>query len=152
VTHLELACHSAFAGEIASMAGCPSAPTARHYALYLGDVTRPADAPKALTPGPERVTWGGFTRDERAVLFQRDVGADENFHLYRVDLRGAGILDLTPGDGIRFDEPTLPRGRADVLVTTRRTTASPRSTVVVVPVAGGALRRYEDLPLPSSPT
>src|SRR5688500_8069337 len=81
--------------------------------LYLGEVAHPAAPARALVSGEERVGSATFTRDGQAVLFRRDTGADENFHIYRVGLDGEGLVDLTPGEEWWRDHPLLPRDRPD---------------------------------------
>ncbi len=41
--------------------------------------------------------WGF---DSRHILYPQDVGGDENWHIYSVDVHGGQALDLTPFDGV----------------------------------------------------
>jgi dipeptidyl aminopeptidase/acylaminoacyl peptidase len=112
--------------------------------LYLGDVKSPSAPPRRLTEG-ERVQTAALSRDEKWILFTRDRGADENSHIYRVALDGNGLVDLTPGEGIRNDPPVLPLRHPELMIYGRRTVRSPASTIVVQPVSGGEGRAvYED--------
>jgi dipeptidyl aminopeptidase/acylaminoacyl peptidase len=117
--------------------------------LYLGEAARPSTPPKPITRGPERVQGAVITRDERFVLFTRDRGADENAHVYRVGLDGEGLVDLTPGEGVRHDLPVLPLRRPELMFYGRRTVKSPRSTLLVQPVAGGEARVVYEDPAPA---
>ncbi|MGE0786417.1 MAG: prolyl oligopeptidase family serine peptidase [Sandaracinaceae bacterium] len=106
--------------------------SSRHEAqLYLGEVAHPEAEPRALVTGEERVGSAAFTRDGRAVLFRRDAGANENFHIYRIGLDGEGLVDLTPGEERWRDHPLLPRERADTMVYSQRRTDDYASSVVV---------------------
>src|SRR5687767_12822946 len=44
----------------------------------------------------ERFYWRG---DGRHVLYLRDTGGDENFHLYQADVETGKTVDLTPFEG-----------------------------------------------------
>src|SRR5262249_985374 len=65
--------------------------------IYLGEVDRPAAAPRAITHGPERAIWARFTIDGKAILFLRDEKGNEQHHIWRVNADGTGAKDLTPG-------------------------------------------------------
>ena len=117
--------------------------------LYLGEVASPSVAPRRLTDGPERVQTAALSRDGRFLLFTRDRGADENSHVYRLALDGGGLVDLTPGEGVRNDPPVLPLRRPDLMVLGRRSVKSAESTLVVQPVAGGEGRIFHRDPAPA---
>jgi dipeptidyl aminopeptidase/acylaminoacyl peptidase len=113
--------------------------------IFLGDVAHPFDAPRALTTGPERSIWAALTWDGKYVLYNRDQGADENWHLWRVALDGTGATDLTPGDKKHRDEPVLPRGKPGMMIYTQHVATSPASQLVIQPIAGGEGKTvYED--------
>jgi dipeptidyl aminopeptidase/acylaminoacyl peptidase len=42
-----------------------------------------------------------WSRDNKHLLYMQDVGGNENFHLYSVDLASKDIKDLTPQEGVR---------------------------------------------------
>jgi len=42
-----------------------------------------------------------WAEDSRSLLYQQDSDGDEDFHVYRVDLEGKSVRDLTPFQGIR---------------------------------------------------
>ena len=112
--------------------------------LYLGQVASPSDPPRRLTDG-ERVQAATLSRDGKWILFNRDRGADENSHIYRIAVDGSGLVDLTPGEGVRNDPPVLPLRRPEIMIHGRRTVRSAASTIVVQPVSGGEGRVvYED--------
>jgi dipeptidyl aminopeptidase/acylaminoacyl peptidase len=119
--------------------------------LYLGEVARPADPPRALTSGAERAMWGSFTRDEKHVLFTRDEGSDENWRIYRIDLDGSSPPTcLTPGAKLHRDEPLLPRRAPDTMVYTQHETHSPASHLVVQSVSAGDPQVVYDDPAPAN--
>lgn len=105
--------------------------------IYLGEVGKPGDPPRALTSGPERAMWASFTRDGKAVLFTRDDKSDENWRIWRVGLDGAGLTCLTPGPVMHRDEPMLPRGKPDLMVYTTHVSRSPATQLVVQSIGRG---------------
>jgi dipeptidyl aminopeptidase/acylaminoacyl peptidase len=44
-----------------------------------------------------------WAEDSRSLLYQQDSDGDENFHVYRVDLDGKSVRDLTPFQGVRAE-------------------------------------------------
>src|SRR5258705_4443828 len=58
-----------------------------------GDATR-------VTSDPARDIAGYFWKGDR-ILFAKDFGGDENFHIVSVDLKGGDLKDLTPGEKVR---------------------------------------------------
>jgi dipeptidyl aminopeptidase/acylaminoacyl peptidase len=118
--------------------------------LYIGDSTRVSDVPTKIASGPERAFSPRFTRDDRFVLFRRDKGADEDFHVYRSSLDGKETLDLTPTETLNGgDDVMLPRQRADVMVYTAHETSSPRTKLLVQSIEGGAPRTVYVEPTPA---
>jgi dipeptidyl aminopeptidase/acylaminoacyl peptidase len=117
--------------------------------IYLGDASKPADPPRALTTGPERAIWAALTHDEKYVLFTRDEGADENWRIYRVGLDGSGLTNLTPGPKLHRDEPVLPRGKPDAILYTTHVTTSPASQLVVQAISGGDPKTVYEDPAPA---
>jgi dipeptidyl aminopeptidase/acylaminoacyl peptidase len=111
--------------------------------LYRADVADPDGPVTRLVAGPERVASAVFTRDGSAVIFRRDTGADNNFHILRARFDGGGgvePVDLTPGEPMWRDSPLLPRARPDLMVYGARTTTDLRSMIVVQPLSGGEPR------------
>src|SRR5262249_32486757 len=50
--------------------------------IFLGEVAKPGEPPRAITKGPERAIFATFTRDEKHILYTRDEGADEAWRFY----------------------------------------------------------------------
>jgi len=76
--------------------------------IYLGDVAHPEGAPRAVTTGPERSIWAGFTPDGASILFLRDTRGDENHAIWRVNVDGTNLQNLTPGQTLHRGEPVIP--------------------------------------------
>ncbi len=60
-----------------------------------------ARAVTADTTRPVRVYYWAF--DNQHLLYQQDVGGNENFHLFRVSLADGKTTDLTPGEKVRAE-------------------------------------------------
>ncbi|MFN0250594.1 MAG: prolyl oligopeptidase family serine peptidase [Kofleriaceae bacterium] len=97
--------------------------------LYLGDPAKPADAPTRVLTTTERVGSFQVLNDGKSLLFLSDVGADENWSIYRVGLDGQGLADLTPGDRINRDAPIVPDKKQDAMFFSARKMSEPKSTL-----------------------
>ncbi len=117
--------------------------------IFVGEVDRPGEAPRAITHGPERAIWASFTRDDRYVIFTRDEGADENWRIWRAAPDGSSPTLLTPGAKLHRDEPLLPRRKPDLMVYTAHVATSPASQLVVQSIAGGEPRKVYEDPAPA---
>lgn len=113
--------------------------------LYLADVAHP-DAPATkIVAGPERVASAVFTRDGASVIFRKDTGADEVFHIYRADLDGSHVVDLAPPEPLWRDSPLLPRARPELIVYGARDSRDYKSMIIVQDISGGPARvAYRD--------
>lgn len=60
-----------------------------------------AGAAFRLTSETERSVGGFMWADNERILFVKDDGGDENFHLYGVNLDGSDLRCYTPFDGVR---------------------------------------------------
>ena len=74
------------------------------YKNRLNVFVRPIDNddPKRLTSVEERDIGGFFWKGSDRIIFLRDKGGNENFHLYSVERSGGEVKELTP-----FDEVTV---------------------------------------------
>jgi dipeptidyl aminopeptidase/acylaminoacyl peptidase len=86
--------------------------------------SQPVGEPRRLTAETARdisiYSWKGSDR----ILYVKDFGGDENFHLVSVDVKTGKVTDLTPGDKVRaelLDE--LPDDPHHILVTHNRRNA-----------------------------
>jgi len=78
---------------------------------------KPTGEPRRLTAETERDISGFFWKGAHTVLYQKDFGGDENFHVLAVDARTGAITDLTPFDGVRAHiEDDLPDAPDHVLI------------------------------------
>ncbi len=81
----------------------------------------PVGEPRRLTAETARdianYSWKGSDR----ILYTKDFGGDENFHVVSVDLKTARVTDLTPGDKVRAELlDDLPDDANHILVTHNR--------------------------------
>lgn len=60
------------------------------------DITR-------ITSATERDIAGYFWANNNRIVYIKDKGGDENFHLYGVNIDGTNDKDLTPFDGVRVE-------------------------------------------------
>ena len=65
------------------------------------DGSQPRGEPRQLTQETARDVDGYFFKGNRTVLFTKDFGGDENFHVVAVDTVTAKVTDLTPFAGVR---------------------------------------------------
>jgi len=63
--------------------------------------SEPVGQARRVTGETERDISGFFWKGDHSVLFQKDFGGDENFHVVAVDTRTGKVTDLTPFDGVR---------------------------------------------------
>ena len=70
--------------------------------VWVGDIGAPEDTFKPVTNDTDRGVraffWGG---DNARILYVQDVGGDENWRLYDVELDSGTIRDLTPFEGVQ---------------------------------------------------
>ena len=57
-----------------------------------------------------------WAHDSRHVLYQQDVGGNENFHIYSVDLTNGTEQDLTPHEGVRAQGVQLDKDHPDEML------------------------------------
>jgi dipeptidyl aminopeptidase/acylaminoacyl peptidase len=115
--------------------------------IYLGDPKDPAAPPRAVTPGPERAIWAGFTADGKSILFLRDQNGDENHAIWRVGLDGSGPVNLTADETMHRDEPLLPRRRPGTIFYSATVTTEPGSRLYQLELSGEPPRRIYSQPL-----
>jgi dipeptidyl aminopeptidase/acylaminoacyl peptidase len=116
--------------------------------IYLGEVDRPAEPPKAITAGPERAIWASFTRDGKAILFLRDTRGDEFHAIWRVNADGTGLTNLTPGEKLHRDEPLLPRDKPQAMLYSASRTTDTTRTLFAQDIGGGEAKVVYSQPKP----
>ncbi len=57
--------------------------------------------PRQLTQESARDIGGYFWKGDDTLLYVKDFGGDENFHVVAVDVKSGKVTDLTPGDKLR---------------------------------------------------
>ncbi|SAI55197.1 peptidase [Bordetella ansorpii] len=78
---------------------------------------KPTGEPRRLTAETERDISNFFWKGSDIVLFQKDFGGDENFHVLAVNAKSGAITDLTPFEGARAHiEDDLPDDPDHVLI------------------------------------
>nr|WP_204524201.1 S9 family peptidase [Corticimicrobacter populi] len=63
--------------------------------------SRPVGEPRLLTAESARDISSYAWKGDDTILFQKDFGGDENFHVVAVDVPTGKITDLTPFEGVR---------------------------------------------------
>ena len=116
--------------------------------IYLGDPRDPAAPPRAVTTGPERSIWAGFTADGKSILFLRDQKGDENHAIWRAGLDGSGQVNLTADETMRRGEPLLPRRRPGTIFYAATVATESGTYLYQLELSGGLPRRIYSQPLP----
>src|SRR5687767_11320384 len=63
--------------------------------VWVGTVGGDDFAP-VTSEAARQVPWFKWAHDGRHLLYVRDTGGDENFHMFKVDLQTGESVDLTP--------------------------------------------------------
>jgi dienelactone hydrolase len=82
---------------------------------------KPTGAARQLTHETARDISIYYWKGNDTILYVKDFGGDENFHVVAVDVRSGAIRDLTPGDKLRANiEDDLPDDAGHVLISHNR--------------------------------
>jgi dipeptidyl aminopeptidase/acylaminoacyl peptidase len=75
------------------------------YKKRLNVFVQPINTTKAvrITNVTDRDLGGYFWKSGSRIVYLKDNGGDENFHLYAVNVDGSNLKDLTPFDGVKAD-------------------------------------------------
>ncbi|MBS0319268.1 MAG: S9 family peptidase [Proteobacteria bacterium] len=85
---------------------------------------RPHGEARQLTHETARDIANYFWKGSDTILYQKDFGGDENYHVVAVDVKTGNVRDLTPGDKLRASvEDDLPDDPAHVLISHNRRNA-----------------------------
>jgi dipeptidyl aminopeptidase/acylaminoacyl peptidase len=76
--------------------------------LYVADAGSPESPARRLMESKERVALDITTPDGESVLFRMDKGADEKWSIWRVNVDGTGLMELTPGERLQRDAAHVP--------------------------------------------
>jgi dipeptidyl aminopeptidase/acylaminoacyl peptidase len=93
----------------------PSADGVLNVWIQTADWSQP---PRQVTDDRVRgIRFHTWSEDSQHVLYLQDLGGDENWHLYAVDLEGGEARDLTPFEGVRAQNLiTDPEHPGEVLI------------------------------------
>ncbi len=76
-----------------------------------------SDEATRITSVTDRDIWSYFWKGPNRILFSRDFGGDENYHIFGVDPDGGNLTDLTPFEGVRANiVDDMPDHDTDILV------------------------------------
>jgi dipeptidyl aminopeptidase/acylaminoacyl peptidase len=108
--------------------------------IYEADPARPSADARAVTTGPERAIWAGYTRDGKSLLFLRDQKGDENHAIWRVPIGGGEPVNLTAGEVMHRDEPLLPRRQPGSILYSAARSREPSSHLYRLTLGSGEPR------------
>jgi dipeptidyl aminopeptidase/acylaminoacyl peptidase len=108
---------------------------------YVADAAKADSSATRLFTSSERVTGARVTRDGRAVVFRSDKGADENWSVYRVDLDGKNLTELTPGETLNRDDIFLPPRVPTIMYFSARKKEEGATSIYALPLAGGETKK-----------
>jgi dipeptidyl aminopeptidase/acylaminoacyl peptidase len=81
----------------------------------------PAAEPRKLTSETARDISNYYWKGSDTILYEKDFGGDENFHVVAVDVKSGRIADLTPYDKVRASiQDDLPEDADHILVAHNR--------------------------------
>jgi dipeptidyl aminopeptidase/acylaminoacyl peptidase len=83
--------------------------------------SRPVGEPRRLTSETARDIGTYYWKGDDTILYEKDFGGDENYHVVAVDVKTGRITDLTPGDKVRATiQDDLPEDPGHILVSHNR--------------------------------
>jgi dipeptidyl aminopeptidase/acylaminoacyl peptidase len=83
--------------------------------------SKPVGEPRRLTSETARDISIYYWKGSDTILYSKDFGGDENFHVVAVDVKSGRITDLTPGDKLRAGiQDDLPDDDNHILVSHNR--------------------------------
>jgi dipeptidyl aminopeptidase/acylaminoacyl peptidase len=91
--------------------------------LYVSDLGTPNAPTTRLVAMTERAFSAVALPDGKSMLFGSDRGADENFSIFRVDLDGKNLVELTPQNKLHRDQPFVADGKPDTVFYSARAAA-----------------------------
>ena len=112
--------------------------------LYVGDTAKPKAAPRKLPTPAEAV--GSFTLlpDGKTVLFTSDTGSDRNYHIFRVNIDGTNLADLTPNEKLHRDLPIAARRKPGLFAYSAHAMSDEKARIFVQNVGGEPREVYSD--------
>jgi dipeptidyl aminopeptidase/acylaminoacyl peptidase len=112
--------------------------------IYVAD-GRPDAPARRLLNTTERIADVVPLPDGKTLLFRSDHGADENWSIFRVDLDGKHLTELTPGEKLNRDPLHVPEDAPTTVYYTARPMATQASTLWALALDGKQPRKvYSD--------
>jgi dipeptidyl aminopeptidase/acylaminoacyl peptidase len=106
--------------------------------LYVGEVAKPDAPPLRLVTSAERIVGPALTPDGKSVIFRSDKGANERWSIFRVDLDGKNLVELTPGEELQRDWTSVPdKATPAVVVYSARAVSEAKSSLFVQEITPG---------------
>jgi dipeptidyl aminopeptidase/acylaminoacyl peptidase len=106
--------------------------------LYVADAAKPDAPAMRLVSTKERIIEPVTTKDGKSVVFLSDKGADENWDIFRVDLDGKNLVQLTSGEPLNRDGASLADGKPDTMFFSARKMSESSSSIYAQPLQPGA--------------
>jgi dipeptidyl aminopeptidase/acylaminoacyl peptidase len=101
--------------------GEPNGPRRRNVFVQKLEGSAPVGEARRLTSETARDIASYFFKGNDRILYAKDFGGDENFHVVSVDIATGRITDLTPGEKVRADiVDDLPEDADHILVSHNR--------------------------------
>lgn len=82
--------------------------------VYVKEIAT-GEVKRAIEEREELIRGYGWVNDERLV-FVKDKGGDENYHIYAADIDGRHTKDLTPFDGVRAGITNMLKDQKDYII------------------------------------
>jgi dipeptidyl aminopeptidase/acylaminoacyl peptidase len=106
--------------------------------IYVADAAKPDSPATRIVTTKERTSEPVTTKDGKSILFFSDKGADENWDIFRVDLDGKNLVQLTSGEPLQRDAALVPENKTDTLFFSARKTSEATSSLYVQPLKPNA--------------
>lgn len=106
--------------------------------IYVADAAKPDSPATRIVNTKERVDEPINTKDGKSIVFLSDKGADENWDLFRVDLDGKNLVQLTSGEPLNRDAPQISDAKPDTLYFSARKMSESASSIYTQPLQAGA--------------
>jgi len=103
--------------------------------LYVADAARPDSPAQRLFASNERVTLDRTMPDGKSILFRTDRGADEKWSVWRVNLDGSGLTELTSGEPTQRDNVFVADLAPDTVYYSARQISDASSAVYASPAS-----------------
>ena len=103
--------------------------------LYVSTVGKAPAPAQRLVDTTQRVAVGPMSKDGKSVLFRSDTGADEQWSIFRVDLDGKNLVELTPGERLQREKPILVDAQPTMMFYAARKVSEAKTTLYSASIA-----------------